>query len=156
MALGSYSGSGFPPSLTNPNIPAIFVGTQDSGMFRLYGGTQDGGATYIVRWEGVNIYTQGVSYANVNKIWEAVFYQANPSRVTLKTQNGFWNGQGVTYIKNSNTQLYPESGSLNIISGGYVTLDAVVNLQIAANSAVNIGGKTNLASNSLTLPGCPT
>jgi hypothetical protein len=45
-------------------------------MFKLYGGSLDGGQTYTIRWEGVTIYNLGSDYSKLDRIWQCTFYAA--------------------------------------------------------------------------------
>jgi len=150
-------GTGYPPSVTNPPVPSIFIGTQDAGMFKLYGGSLDGGITYTIRWEGVNYYTQGTSYAALNRVWQCTFYAASPAKFRIDIDPVYWETPtlGVSYIKNSNTQLYPTPpNNIPYVKGGYVVVDSAYSAQILAGLATSSTGNTNTASNLLTLFAC--
>jgi len=150
-------GNGYPPSVTNPAVPAIFIGTRDAGMFKLYGGSLDGGVTYIIRWEGVQFYTQGTSYAALNRVWQCTFYAASPAKFRIDIDATYWETPtlGVSYIKNANTQLYPTPPTnIPYVQGGYVVVDSAYSAQVPAGLATSSTGNTNTASNLLTLFAC--
>jgi hypothetical protein len=124
-------------------------------MFKLYGGSRDGNSTYIIRWEGVKTYNEGTSYAAVNRIWEAVFYQANPTRVTIRTDSAKWDTEGASFIKNANTILYPSDNTyLNLAPGNFTTLEASYLAYVPAGAASNTNGTSNAESNRLNITGC--
>lgn len=155
ISLGNYTGTGFPPTLYDPPFPSIFIGTRDCGMFKLYSGSRDGNSTYIIRWEGVKTYTEGTSYAAVNRIWEAVFYQANPTRVTIRTDSTKWDTEGASFIKNADTILYPSDNTyLNLAPGNFTTLEASYLAYVPAGTATNTVGFGNSESNRLNIVGC--
>ena len=156
ITLGNYTGIGYPPTLYDPPFPSIFIGTRDCGMFKLYGGSIDGNNTYIIRWEGVKTYNQGTSYAAVNRIWEAVFYQANPTRVTIRTDSTNWDTEGASFIKNADTILYPSDNTyLNLTPGNFTTLEASYLVYVPVGAAINIFGSGNSnESNKLNITGC--
>jgi hypothetical protein len=151
-------GSGFPPSLTNPACPAIFIGTQDSGMFNLYGGSRDGNQTYTIRWEGVRIFTDGGGLGPINRIWEVTLYADSPSKFRIDIDPTTWESptQGRSFIKNANTALFPTAAGTNmpIVRGGYIVVDSKYTAQIPAGVALSSTSHPNTASNRLTIIAC--
>ena len=139
ISLGQYYGNGYPPTLTNPGFPSIFFGTKDSGCFGIWAGSTDGNQTVVIRLEGVQFYTEGTSTAALNKIAEVVFYANDPTKFTIRTDATYWPANGgsgaVTFIKNSNTQIWPASGSINLAAGTFTTVKSVYTAYIPANVA---------------------
>lgn len=161
ISLGTYTGRGHPVSLIDPPFPSIFIGARDTGMFNLYGGSLDGNNSYILRWEGVSYFSQGTSIADLDRIWEVVFYKNTPSIFTIKIDHNYWDSVtlGSTYIKNESTQLFPtDNGNFSLVKGRYITLGSSYSAQIPIGSFRSvIGSLTNSApSNRLIIPRCGT
>jgi len=139
ISLGSYTGSGHPVGPTVPPIPSIFIGATDCGCFRIYAGSVDGNQTYKIRWEGVQLYQQGTSYSQLNRVWEVTFYATNPKKFTIAIDGTYWDTGttlGDSYIKNNNTIIYPTTGNLPLVKGQYITLsgDEIDAWNLAARS----------------------
>lgn len=151
IALGSYSGSGLPPGPTLPPIPAIFIGARDSGAYGIWGGSTDGNATYIVRFEGTRHYSENV----YNRAWEVVFYASDPTKFTIRIDPTFWETttDGDSFIKNDTTKIYPKTGNLPIVKGQYLTVaSGSYTIQVPAGVATSSTGNPNTASNTLVIP----
>jgi hypothetical protein len=143
-------GTGFPVSLTNPPAPAIYIGASDAGLFNLYGGAENGGTTYRIRWEGVGNYTQGTSPTAINKIWEATFYASDPRKFSIDI-SPTWVG-GTSLVKNNSVQLYDLS--TEVASNRGFDVSYAYQAQIPAGYAQSPTLTPNTISNLLTLLPC--
>jgi hypothetical protein len=132
-------------------VPSIFIGTTDAGLFNLYGGVENGGATYRIRWEGVQTYTQGTSSSAINQIWEATFYASDSSKVSIDISSA-WLGGGQSYIKNNDTQLYNLATEVAANKGFDVSYG--YQAQIPAGYAKSSTQTNNTASNTLNIGSC--
>jgi hypothetical protein len=153
IALGVYSGNGLPPSATLPPLPAIFIGAQDSGTYKMYAGSRDGNQTYIIRWQGTVFYTQNV----YNRAWECKFYANDPTKFSISLDPVLWEvpNQGSYFVKNASAVIYPNTGGFPIAQGQTMTAQAgQYSLTIPAAAAMGTSGKPSLASNTVSLLKC--
>lgn len=91
---------------SNPPLPAIMIGAADNSYQRVYYGTIDGGATFIIRFEGTSA-TNGTP-GSPNMVWEVRF---NNSNQNIDVHVGVNNrGIAVSGLKTSNAWIIQPSG----------------------------------------------
>lgn len=103
FGFGSSAYAALGPS--SPPVPAILICAADRSYQRVYAGTEDGGATYRIRYEGNNTTSGSPGASNV--IWEVLFDSAAPSVFKLDItalasegtgSSGISDGVGPAYI----------------------------------------------------------
>lgn len=159
-----YSGNGYPPSLTNPPIPSIFINTTDAGMFDLYAGSTDGGQTFIVRWEGVSDFAEGITKSNQDRVWEVVFYAAAPAKFTIRMgqigpasppdDKSFIKSYEIINGVQTPVQLFPKTGNMPLTANQYITVDAKFAATIPVGCGRSLRGLANTVSAYLPVPPC--
>jgi hypothetical protein len=140
-------GTGYPLSLSAPPVPAIVIGSTDGGVFNIYGGSDDGGATYRIRWEGVAVY----SSPTIDKVWEITFYDSDPTKYSIDISSS-WVSGGISYIKNDTTKLYDLTSEVAANKGFDVSF--AYQAQVLAGVAQSSTGNNNTISNLLKLLPC--
>jgi hypothetical protein len=144
---GPDQGTGFPLSLSAPPVPAIVIGATDGGVFNIYGGSDDGGATYRIRWEGVAVYNS----PTIDKVWEITFYASDPTKYSIDISSA-WVSGGTSYIKNNTTKLYDLTSEVASNKGFDVSF--AYQAQVLAGVAQSSTGDGNTISNLLRILPC--
>ena len=140
-------GTGYPLSLSAPPVPAIVIGSTDGGVFNIYGGSDDGGLTYRIRWEGVAKFNS----PTIDKVWEATFYADDPTKFSIDISSA-WVSGGTSYMKNDTAQLYDLTSEVAANKG----FDLVISYKarVPAGVAQSSTGDGNTLSNLLKILLC--
>ena len=143
------AGTGYPLRLSNPPAPAIVVGSTDGGIFNIYGGTENGGTEYRIRWEGVANFKSPA----VDKIWEITFYANDPTKYSIDI-SPTWVAQGTSYIKNDSAQLYNLTNEIAANKGFDVSFAYQARIPFGVARATTYPNNVNLTSNLLKIAPC--
>ena len=108
---GSAVNSGI--NLLNPALPAILINAGDRSYQRVYTGSEDGNATFRIRYEGSN----GAATPGFSTIfWEVTFSAASPTTLKLDIGDNVSAGTGLSGLSSGTGDLLGEfsSGTANI------------------------------------------